>query len=117
MTWYFEPILSVIEAGDLGMLKRMEAGAFRAVERLLERYAENGRMAFHDATRFDWTGEIERNYETIRAEAEALCRDRDAIPNVEEINHQQRSIVEDRKWKTYFLHAFGSSVDQNLKAC
>jgi ornithine lipid ester-linked acyl 2-hydroxylase len=99
------------------MMKRIEAGAFKAVERLLETFAENGRLAFHDSTPFEWTREFERSYETIRAEAEALCRDRDAIPNVEEINHQQRSIVADRKWKTYFFHAFGSSVDRNLKAC
>jgi aspartyl/asparaginyl beta-hydroxylase (cupin superfamily) len=99
------------------MRKQIETAAFNYMERLLGRFATDGQRNFHDVARFPWIRELEQNYETIRQEVEALCRERDAIPYIEDINPQQRSIVADARWRTYFLHAFRHALDGNLRRC
>jgi len=99
------------------MNRRVEAAAFNWVEHLVGTFATNGRSKFHDASSFPWTKLFEENYEAIRKEAEALCLERERIPYVEKINPQQRTIVEDGKWRTFFFHAFGHPVEENMKRC
>jgi ornithine lipid ester-linked acyl 2-hydroxylase len=99
------------------MIKQAEAAALNYMEHLLGTFATDGQRKFHDVAKFPWIREFEKNYETIRQEAEALCRDRDAIPYIEDINPQQRSIVADARWKTYFFHAFGHSLKENHQKC
>lgn len=99
------------------MNKHVETAAFNCVEHLVGTFARNGRSNFHEASSFPWTRLFEENYEAIRQEAETLCSERERIPYVEKINPQQRAIVADGKWKTFFFHAFGHALEENIKRC
>lgn len=99
------------------MNKHVEVAAFNCVEHLVGTFSANGRSKFHEASSFPWTRLFEESYDAIRQEAEALCLERERIPYVETINPQQRAIVEDGKWKTFFFHAFGHALEENMKRC
>lgn len=99
------------------MKKHVETAAFNCVERLVGAFATDGRRPFHDQSSFPWTRVFAEHHGAIRREAEALYAERDRIPYVETINPQQRTIVDDRKWKTFFFQAFGHRLEENMKRC
>ena len=99
------------------MNKHVEKAAFDGIECLVGWFARNGRSKFHDASSFPWARLFEENYEAIRQEAEVLCSERGRIPYVESINPQQRAIVSDGQWKTFFFHGYGHSLEENMKKC
>ncbi len=99
------------------MLKRIELAAFSGVEYLLGAFATDGQRSFHNNANFPWIRAFEDNYETVRKEAEALCLARDRIPFIEDLNPQQRSIVDDARWKTFFFHVFGHTFEENMDKC
>jgi len=99
------------------MRKQIESAAFSYMEHLLATFATDGRRKFHDVARFPWIRELEQNYDTIHQEVEALCAEPGAIPFVEDVHPHERSIVADAQWKTFFLHAFGNPLEENLKKC
>ena len=67
-----------------------------------------------DAELFDWTGKLERNWQTIRDEAQAIYQHLDSIPPLREISPDHRGIVSDNSWRSFFLIGYGNRVEANI---
>lgn len=66
---------------------------------------------------FPWTPYLETCTPTIRAEAEALLKDRMSVPSVREISPDHAKIAVDEKWRSFFLWGYGVRIDANCARC
>jgi len=87
------------------------------IERFVGKRSLVGDETFFPAERFPWVEHIERNWETIRREAEALLADREALPSFQEISKDQIEITNDDRWKTFFLYGYGFEADLGVELC
>jgi beta-hydroxylase len=63
---------------------------------------------------FDWTAALAEQWETIRDEALAIYRHRDAIPPLREISPDHAGIVKDNTWRSFFLIGYGNRIEENI---
>ncbi|MHB1469117.1 MAG: aspartyl/asparaginyl beta-hydroxylase domain-containing protein [Solirubrobacteraceae bacterium] len=87
------------------------------IERFIGRRSLVGEATFFEADDFSWIAHIERNADVIKEELEAVLRDREALPNFQDISKDQIAITDDDRWKTYFLYGYGFEADVGLEAC
>jgi beta-hydroxylase len=87
------------------------------LERLIARASLVGDRTFYEVREFPWAHNIERNWQTIRAELDRVLEDREALPNFQDISVDQATITQDDKWKTYFLYGYGFRSDANCERC
>ena len=87
------------------------------VERFIGRRSLVGDATFFPNERFPWVQQIERNWTTIREEAERLLQDRDALANFQDISKDQIEITDDDDWKTFFLYGFGFEAKLGVETC
>jgi ornithine lipid ester-linked acyl 2-hydroxylase len=96
-------------------------GWFRARRKAFEAYARSRSKVettpLIPNERFPWTAELEANWETIRAELDALLPQRSALPNIQDISPQQMRITADDGWKTFFFRAYGSESTLARRLC
>jgi beta-hydroxylase len=62
-------------------------------------------------------GEVERNWEVIAQELQAILADREALPSFQEISKDQIAITDDDRWKTFFLYGYGFQADLGVELC
>lgn len=87
------------------------------IERWVGRRSLVGDEPFLPVQRFPWVAEVERNWETIRSEAQGLLADREALPSFQEISKDQVAITNDDRWKTFFLYGYGFEADLGVELC
>jgi ornithine lipid ester-linked acyl 2-hydroxylase len=87
------------------------------IERFIGKRSLVGDATFFDPEQFSWVAHVERNAETIKGELEAVLRDREALPNFQDISKDQLAITDDDRWKTYFLYGYGFKADVGVEAC
>jgi beta-hydroxylase len=87
------------------------------IERFIGRRSLVGDATFFPDERFSWVEEIERNWTTIREEAERLLEDRDSLANFQDISKDQIEITDDDRWKTFFLYGFGFEAKLGVQMC
>jgi beta-hydroxylase len=87
------------------------------LERWIGRRSLVGDATFLPNERFPWIEDIERNAHVIRDELEGLLRDRDALPNFQDISRDQIYITQDDRWKTVFLFGYGFKSDLTTELC
>jgi len=66
---------------------------------------------------FPWIPELERHWETIRAELDEVLDYREDLPNFQDISVDQASITDDEGWKTYFFFGYGFRAEANCARC
>ena len=66
---------------------------------------------------FPWTSLLEENWPAIKQELDQILMYNDELPNLHDIQHEQNSITNDNKWKTFFLYGFGEKANQNCDRC
>ncbi len=66
---------------------------------------------------FEWSHTLEENWGTILEELEVVLKDRERIPNFQDILENQKTITNDDNWKTYFLYGFGIKNKKNCTKC
>ena len=88
-----------------------------AVDRILVRYSALGDPARFDTAELPWAAELERNWRTIRDEAEEILRDADLVPPLRSLSDDHHKIAIDDKWRSYFLWGYGVRVDPNCSRC
>ncbi|HVU19964.1 MAG TPA: aspartyl/asparaginyl beta-hydroxylase domain-containing protein [Rhizomicrobium sp.] len=96
------------------------AAALRALpvfDRLLMWSAATEPYQVFPNSTFGWTGFLEASTPAIRAEAEALLRDRMSVPSVREISPDHAKIAVDDKWRSFFLWGYGVRIDANCARC
>ncbi|HUA11706.1 MAG TPA: aspartyl/asparaginyl beta-hydroxylase domain-containing protein [Solirubrobacteraceae bacterium] len=113
-----------MEAQQKSLWDRVVALTVSAGERILEPVERfvGARSLVGDATflpneRFAWIDHIERNWDVIREEMEAVLADREALPNFQDISKDQIEITDDDRWKTYFLYGYGFEAKLGVEQC
>lgn len=87
------------------------------MERLVHRFSSVGNRPFFAATEFDWIPGIEGRWAAIRAELDAVLRQREQIPSFHEVSSLQEKLTQDDRWKTYWLYAYGRKMVDNCRRC
>ncbi len=87
-------------------------------EKLIPRYSLIGDTAFFDPNQFEWTKELEANWELIREELDEVLKYRDDLPNFQDISPDQGGYISrDNLWKTYFMYGYGKKLIKNCQIC
>ncbi len=89
----------------------------KRLERLIARFSPLGEPAIFDRRDFPWAAELEANWWAIRKELEEVLKERDRLPNFQEVSRDQASLTQDDHWKTFFLYGYGYKVDNNCARC
>jgi beta-hydroxylase len=88
-----------------------------AVDRILVRYSRLGDPARFDTAQLPWAAELERNWTSIRDEAEEILREADLVPPLRRLSADHHKIAIDDKWRSFFLWGYGVRVDPNCRRC
>ncbi len=67
-----------------------------------------------DPNTFEWSGPIAKRWRTVRDEALAICRNKDAIPPLRDISRDHRGIVDNDTWRSFFLVGYGHRQEANM---
>jgi len=87
------------------------------IEKMMEKYSEVPTTPFLEASDFPWTQRLENNWRVIRSELDEILKNKEAIPNFQDISEDQKALTKDSNWKTYFLYGFGYKAEQNCARC
>jgi beta-hydroxylase len=82
----------------------------------IAKYSTVGNPPIFSSDTFPWIAELERGWETIRAEADTVLARKDSIPPLVTISPDHKNIA-DRKWKSFFLWGYGYRIDENCARC
>src|SRR6478735_9107356 len=85
--------------------------ALTAVDRILVRYSLLGDPARFDTAELPWAAELERNWQSIRDEAEEILRNAELVPPLRRLSDDHHKIAIDDKWRSFFLWGYGVRVD------
>lgn len=64
---------------------------------------------------FGFLQAFEAEWQTIKAEAEAVLAFRDEIPGFQEVSPDQYRLAKGKSWKTHFLFGFGERLETNTR--
>lgn len=70
-----------------------------------------------DVRAFPWTQVLRENWQTIRAEAEAVALRGQASPSLSTISPDHRSIAQVDMWRSFFIWGYGYRIDDNADRC
>ena len=82
----------------------------RAVSAFQARRSLIGDPPVFDAAEFEFTAELEANWQKVLKEYQQLSRYLELIPLFEEVSTDQKSISKGNTWRTLFLYGFGERV-------
>jgi ornithine lipid ester-linked acyl 2-hydroxylase len=88
-----------------------------ALEKVIAKFSPVGTPSLIDPAHFQWTSELESNWQDIANELKMLLRYRERLPNFQDISEDQRRFTTDDKWKTYFFYCFGVKSEKNCRRC
>jgi aspartyl/asparaginyl beta-hydroxylase (cupin superfamily) len=86
-------------------------------ERLNLRYAKFGNPCVYDNKLFPWVVRLESNWRLIRRELDNVLNRGGALPNIQDITVDARSITNDAGWKIFLLTAYGIKSEPNIALC
>lgn len=86
-------------------------------DKIIMRFAATDEHQVFPNELFGWTKDMEANWAGIRAEAEHLLRDPDAIPSIRQLSPDHHHIAVDDKWRSYFFWGYGLRFDDNCARC
>jgi len=93
---------------------------FRFLDWLQHRIARAslvGDRPIFDNAQFGWIAGLEARAPAIRAELQALLRERERLPAFHEISPDVAMITGDDQWKTFLFLAYGLRSERNLARC
>jgi aspartyl/asparaginyl beta-hydroxylase (cupin superfamily) len=70
-----------------------------------------------DSSKFEFSEILENNYAEIRKEMESILAFHSLLPNLQDIQQEQRILTCDNNWKTFFLFGFGKKAILNCASC
>jgi beta-hydroxylase len=79
---------------------------------IIARYSRIGDPPVFAAESFPWIAPLEREWQTIRAEADRVLARKDRIPSLVTISPDHNGIS-DGRWKSFFLWGYGYRIDEN----
>lgn len=81
--------------------------------RAIARFSTVPNAPLLDPSWFPWMAELQGDWRRIRAEAERILSERDAVPLLNEISPDHARIAGDQKWRSFFLHGYGYRIAEN----
>ena len=99
------------------LIKRAGRSSFRKLDEVMARSSLVGTPAVFDPSLFPWVAEFEAGASKVRAELDALLTFREHLPALQEIQPDQISLSEDRRWRTFVLWGFGFRSEANCARC
>lgn len=99
------------------LVKDMGGKLLWTIEKIMKKYSQVPTTPFLDSKDFPWTKRLEDNWQVIRAELDDILKNKEAIPNFQDISEDQKALTKDNDWKTYFLYGFGYKAEQNCARC
>ena len=99
------------------MAARMVQRLISAAERLNLKHSAVGNPPIYDKSVFPWAGDIEAEFDVIRAELDQVLVRKDDLPAFQEIASEVRSISSDVNWKTFLLCGYGIRFEAAIRQC
>ena len=87
------------------------------VDQFIARYSLIPDRPFYSPEQFEWSKTLENNWAAIRGELDTVLKDRDELPNFQDISTDQARISQDDRWKTFFLYGYGYKMPGNCQRC
>ena len=87
------------------------------VEAMNSKFSRFGNPPVYDNSIFPWVGEIESNWMEIRKELDGVIKERERLPNFQDIMAEIEPISNDNTWKTFFLAGYGLESTKNAEKC
>jgi len=84
---------------------------------MMGKYSTVGDHLVFDNRQFKWTELLENNWKSIRKEFEEVLAFHQLLPNLQDIQQEQKVLNHDNKWKTFFLYGFGIKAILNCQTC
>ncbi|MEO7294111.1 MAG: aspartyl/asparaginyl beta-hydroxylase domain-containing protein [Ginsengibacter sp.] len=81
------------------------------------KYSTVGDLAIFDNNKFKWAKHLENNWLSIRNELEGVLVFKHLLPNLQDIQQEQKILNRDNNWKTFFLFGFGHKATMNCQLC
>ncbi|MDP4261401.1 MAG: aspartyl/asparaginyl beta-hydroxylase domain-containing protein [Bacteroidota bacterium] len=81
------------------------------------KYSVVGDHPVFDNRQFKWATLLENNWIFIREEFENILAFHPLLPNLQDIQQEQKVLNQDNKWKTFFLFGFGKKATLNCRSC
>lgn len=91
--------------------------ALAVIDRVLTRFSAINDQEIQPNALFPWISKLESNWPVIRAEADRVLADRQAIPPVREISPDHDMIALDDRWRSFFLWGYGLRSERNCRRC
>lgn len=89
----------------------------RAFNRMMVGSSEIGDPEVFSSSVFPWVSTLEANLAVIQGELAAVMADGDALPGVEDISPDHSRIARERRWRSFFLHAYGYRSEPACALC
>ena len=94
--------------------KELGKGAIKCFGYLIELF--NGKIIFASTEKIKGVKELEENYKLILEEYNAICKKRE-IPGIEEFFVEQKTIAQERSWRSFPLLFLGHEYLDNTQLC
>jgi len=99
------------------VVKRTGRKFIKAVADFVSRQSLVPDRPVHDAALYPFVPPIEADWAKIRAELDALLKDRAKLPSFHEISPDQMRISHGDHWKVFILFGFGVASERNCARC
>lgn len=83
----------------------------------MARFSTIGDAPVLDPALLPWVADLERNWRTIRVEADRVLLERDHIPPLRRISRDHDRITTDDNWRSFFLWGYGLRAEENCRRC
>ena len=87
------------------------------LERLISFAARDGNRTFFPTSEFPWAAAVESSWRDILAELDGLLTRPETIPAFQEVSPDQARLTQGTDWKTFFLYAYGRTLEENCARC
>ena len=87
------------------------------ISAVIARSSKVGNDPVLDPRLFPWIAELEKAAPDIRAEVDRLLARQEGIPPLADISPDHRRIAPPDQWKSFFLHGYGYSQEENIRRC
>lgn len=83
----------------------------------MSKYSTISNDAVLDKSTFQFSEILENNYAEIKKELESILAFHSLLPNLQDIQQEQKILTSDSHWKTFFLFGFGKKAILNCNSC
>jgi beta-hydroxylase len=77
----------------------------------------SGRTEFFEPDEFPWIADVEARAGEIKEELDGLLARVDQLPNLQDIQEEQRTLTQDNRWKIFYFYVYGTRADGSCQRC